>query len=73
MKVRHYPTFLQGKVTRHLCDTPVACLRQRQRLAETVAKANVGQPWLVELHEQRHVVERDPPAPFGIGNAGAQE
>lgn len=34
VKVKHYPTFLQGKVTRHLCDTPVACLRLRAKLID---------------------------------------
>ena len=34
VKVKHYPTFLQGKVTRHLCDTPLACLKQRAKLID---------------------------------------
>lgn len=42
VKVKHYPTFLQGKVTRHLCDTPVACLRQRAKLIDDYQAYNVA-------------------------------
>lgn len=34
VKVKHYPTFLQGKVHRHLCDTPLACLKLRARMID---------------------------------------
>jgi hypothetical protein len=34
VKVKHYPTFLQGKVHQHLCDSLVDCLRQRARLID---------------------------------------
>lgn len=42
VKVKHYPTFLQGKVTRHLCDTPVACLRQRAKLIDDYQAYNTA-------------------------------
>lgn len=34
VKVKHYPTFLQGKVHKHLCDTPLACLKKRAKLID---------------------------------------
>lgn len=34
VKVKHYPTFAQGRVHRHLCDTPLDCLKQRARLLD---------------------------------------
>lgn len=34
VKIKHYPTFLQGKVHRHMCDTPLACLKQRAKLID---------------------------------------
>lgn len=40
VKVKHYPTFLQGKVTRHLCDTPLACLKQRAKLIDDYTAYN---------------------------------
>lgn len=40
MKVKHYPTFLQGKVTRHLCDTPLACLKMRAKLIDDYTAYN---------------------------------
>ncbi|MFZ5697617.1 MAG: hypothetical protein ACOY9J_02650 [Pseudomonadota bacterium] len=40
VKVKHYPTFLQGKVTRHLCDTPLACLKLRARLIDDYTAYN---------------------------------
>ncbi|MFZ5723785.1 MAG: hypothetical protein ACOY33_08990 [Pseudomonadota bacterium] len=42
VKVKHYPTFLQGKVTRHLCDTPVGCLRQRAKLIDDYQAYNTA-------------------------------
>ncbi|MFZ5756898.1 MAG: hypothetical protein ACOY3X_08350 [Pseudomonadota bacterium] len=42
VKVRHYPTFLQGKVTRHLCDTPVACLRMRAKIIDDYQAYNIA-------------------------------
>ncbi len=40
VKVKHYPTFLQGKVTRHLCDTPLVCLKLRARLIDDYTAYN---------------------------------
>ena len=40
VKVKHYPTFLQGKVHRHLCDTPLACLRLRAKLIDDYTAYN---------------------------------
>lgn len=40
VKVKHYPTFLQGKVTRHLCDTPLVCLKERARLIDDYTAYN---------------------------------
>ncbi|MFP5382722.1 MAG: hypothetical protein ACLGHG_01490 [Gammaproteobacteria bacterium] len=40
VKVKHYPTFLQGKVHRNLCDTPLACLKLRARLIDDYVAYN---------------------------------
>lgn len=40
VKVRHYPTPLQGKVHRHLCDTALSCLKQRARLIDDYSAYN---------------------------------
>lgn len=40
VKVKHWPTFLQGKVTRHMCDTPVACLKARAKLIDDYTTYN---------------------------------
>jgi len=40
VKIKHYPTFLQGKVTRHLCDTPLACLKLRAKLIDDYTAYN---------------------------------
>ena len=40
VKVKHYPTFLQGKVTRHMCDTPLACLKLRAKLIDDYTAYN---------------------------------
>lgn len=40
VKVKHYPTFLQGKVTRHLCDSTLACLKLRAKLIDDYAGYN---------------------------------
>jgi hypothetical protein len=40
VKIKHYPTFLQGKVSRHMCDTPVACLKLRAKLIDDYTAYN---------------------------------
>lgn len=40
VKVKHYPTFLQGKVTRHLCDSTLACLKLRAKLIDDYTAYN---------------------------------
>lgn len=40
VKVKHYPTFLQGKVHRHLCDAPLACLKLRARIIDDYTAYN---------------------------------
>lgn len=40
VKVKHYPTFLQGKVHLRLCNTPLICLQQRAQLIDDYTAYN---------------------------------
>ncbi len=42
VKVRHYASSLQGKVATHLCDSPVACLRERAKIIDDYQAYNTA-------------------------------